>query len=88
MKMMTLLRNFWKKLSFGIRPNFPYVDFKMDIMSYLLSIMGGKFQFNAQDSNLASFFFFGNGTKIKIPSEIKSHNFISKRENPKHMMTA
>ena len=32
--------------------------------------MGGKFKFYAQGSDLAPF--DGNGTKIKIPSEIKS----------------
>ena len=31
--------------------------------------MGGKFKFYAQGSDLAPF--DGNGTKIKIPSEIK-----------------
>ena len=35
----------------------------------LFNVMGGKFKFSAQGSDLAHF--FGNRTKIKIPSEIK-----------------
>ena len=35
----------------------------------LFSVMGGKFKFSAHQSDLASF--VGNGTKVKIPSEIK-----------------
>ena len=31
--------------------------------------MGGKFKFSAQESDLAPF--VGNGTKVKMPSEIK-----------------
>ena len=35
----------------------------------LFTVMGGKFKFSAQESDLAHF--VGNGTKAKIPSEIK-----------------
>ena len=38
-------------------------------MDKLLADMGGKFKFSAQESDLAPF--DGNGTKVKIPSEIK-----------------
>jgi hypothetical protein len=38
-------------------------------MKKLLTVMGGKFEFSAQGSDLAPF--VGNGTKIKIHSEIK-----------------
>ena len=40
-------------------------------LNKLLSVMGGKFKFSAQGRELAPF--FGNGTKVKIPSEIKPH---------------
>ena len=35
----------------------------------LFAVMGGKFKFSDQGSDLAPF--VGNGTKVKIPSEIK-----------------
>ena len=35
----------------------------------LFSVTGGKFKFSAQENDLAPF--VGNGTKVKIPSEIK-----------------
>ena len=38
-------------------------------LNKLLTIMDGKFKFAVQSKDLAPF--IGNGTKIKIPSEIK-----------------
>ena len=38
-------------------------------LNKLFPVMGGKFKFPAQESDLAPF--VGNGTKFKIPSEIK-----------------
>ena len=38
-------------------------------MPKLFTVMGGKFKFSAQGSDLASF--IGNFTKVKIPAEIK-----------------
>ena len=38
-------------------------------LNKLFTEKGGKFQFSAQESDLASF--VDNGTKVKIPSEIK-----------------
>ena len=40
--------------------------------------MGGKFKFSAQGSNLAPF--VGNGTQIKIPSEINPPLKLAKRK--------
>ena len=39
-------------------------------LSKLLTVMGAKFKFSAQGSDLAPF--IGNGTKVKNPSEIKA----------------
>ena len=38
-------------------------------LNKLFNVMGGKFKFSAQDSELAPF--IGNGTKFKIPSKIQ-----------------
>ena len=38
-------------------------------LNQLFTVMGGKFKLSAQGRDLAPF--VGNGTKVKIPSEIK-----------------
>ena len=40
----------------------------------VFTVIGGKFKFSAQGSNLSPF--VGNGTKNKIPSDIKPHGHV------------
>ena len=41
----------------------------LELTFKLFTVMDGKFKFSAQGSDLAQI--IGNGTKVKIPSEIK-----------------